>query len=198
MFTGIVETAAKILASENGLTVERPTAFDDLRIGSSVAVAGVCLSVVELTADALRFDVMGETLKRTSLGDKKAGDMVNLERSLAANGRFEGHVVQGHVEGTGTVTELAQDGKWTLLRFTLPADLASLVVQKGAIAVDGVSLTVADLRDDVCTIALIPHTLAVTTLGSLRSGDRVNIETDILGRYVRSLLWQSHSFSLKP
>ena len=193
MFTGIIETTATLLEkTDTGLTVERPASFADLKMGSSIAVAGVCLSVIELTAESMRFDVVGETWTKTTLGDRRVGDAVNLERSLPANGRFEGHIVQGHVEGTAVVEALRQEGQWTMLSVRLPADTVPLIVPKGSIAIDGVSLTIASLDGDLCTIALIPHTLAVTTLGTLKPGIHVNIETDVLGRYVRRLLDVEH------
>ncbi len=189
MFTGIVETTAPILLkTDTSLALERPTFFKDLTIGSSIAVAGVCLSVVSFDEVSMHFNVVGETWARTNLGAKQKGDRVNVERALAAGGRFEGHIVQGHIEGTGEVIELRNDGQWTMLSVRIPADILPFVVFKGSIAIDGVSLTVASLAGDVCTIALIPHTLEVTTLGSLKAGDRVNIETDILAKYVVSIL----------
>lgn len=189
MFTGIVETTAPILKkTDTSLILERPTHFTDLTVGCSIAVSGVCLSVVKFDEVSMYFNVVGETWARTNLGLKKEGDRVNVERALAANGRFEGHIVQGHVEGTAEVIELKNDGQWTMLAVRLPADLLSSVVFKGSIAIDGVSLTVAALAGDLCTIALIPHTLEITTLGSLKAGDTVNIETDILAKYVVSIL----------
>ncbi len=189
MFTGIVETTAPILRkTDTSLVLERPTSFKDLTVGCSISVSGVCLSVVTFDEVSMHFDVVGETWARTNLGTKKEGDRVNLERALAASGRFEGHIVQGHIEGTAEVLELKNDGQWTMLTVRLPADLLPSVVFKGSIAIDGVSLTVAALNGDLCSIALIPHTLEVTTLGKLKAGDTVNIETDILAKYVVSIL----------
>lgn len=183
MFTGIVETMAKVLSNVNGtLVVDRPKSFDDIRIGSSVCIAGVCLTVVELNKTTMSFEMVSETLQRTTLGEKIKGDRVNLERALKADGRFEGHVVQGHSETVGEVLKLSKGG---LLSIDLPKELHSFVVEKGSIAIDGVSLTIARLKKHECTIALIPHTLKITTLGLLNEGDQVNIETDILGRYIR-------------
>lgn len=189
MFTGIIETTAAILRkTDDSLVLERPASFTDLSVGCSIAVSGVCLSAVSFDDASMSFNVVGETWARTNLGDKKEGDRVNLERALAANGRFEGHVVQGHIEGTAEVMEWKKDGKWTMLALSLPDTLLPYIAFKGSIAIDGVSLTVAALDKNACAIALIPHTLEVTTLGALRPGDRVNIETDILARYVESLL----------
>jgi len=194
MFTGIVETTASILQkTDDALVLSRPASFDDLSIGCSISVSGVCLSVVSFDAASMSFNVVGETWKRTNLGSKREGDQVNLERALAANGRFEGHIVQGHIEGTADVVELKKDGQWTMLTVRLPKDLLPSIVFKGSIAIDGVSLTVAALANDLCTIALIPHTLEVTTLGALKAGDTVNIETDILAKYVVSILSKQQS-----
>lgn len=183
MFTGIVETTANVQKMENGrLIIGRPTTFDDVKIGSSIAVAGVCLSIVKLDDQSMSFDIIHETLNRTNLGALKKGDSVNLERSMKTADRFDGHVVQGHVEGTGRVIE---SGKGTL-RIELPEELQVHVVSKGSVAIDGVSLTVAGIDKNTCLIALIPHTLKETTLGKLKKNDLVNIETDILSRYSHS------------
>lgn len=186
MFTGIIEATAKVIAQGSGrLTLERPSSFDDVKPGSSISVSGVCLTVTELDARALTFDVMPETLKKTTMGELSAGDRVNLERALPAHGRFEGHVVQGHAEGTGEVIGLQNLGGDVRLTIRIPSELKRMIVPKGSICLDGVSLTVADTGGDSCTVALIPMTLKSTTLGRKRMGDRVNIETDIL---VRTLL----------
>lgn len=190
MFTGIVETTAAIARkTDNGLLIERPSMFDDIKEGASIAVNGVCLSLVELDGATMRFDIVRETWNGTKLGDLEAGDRVNLERSLKADARFEGHVMQGHVDGVGDVTRcILQTPHSAELAVRIPADLLPLVIHKGSIAIEGVSLTVAMMERDICTIALIPHTLDVTTLGFLKEGDRVNIETDILGRYAYAML----------
>ena len=196
MFTGIIETMANVLKNENGhLVLERPKIFDDINIGSSICVSGVCLTVAALDSTTMSFDVVSETLARTKLGElmeeNRAGlgevdrrSRVNLERALKADGRFEGHVVQGHIEDTGAVLKY-QIPNSNLLTIVVPKHLLPFIVEKGSIAIDGVSLTVAQLKGNECTIALIPHTLKVTTLGLLKKGDSVNIETDILGRYIR-------------
>jgi len=193
MFTGIIEEMAEIVSlSENKLTLSRPDSFSDVAIGSSIAVAGVCLSAIDRTRDSMTFDVVGETLRKTTLGSLQPGARVNLERALPANGRFDGHIVQGHAEGVGEVTGVKQDGEWTLLTVTLPKDVLPYVVSKGSLAIDGVSLTIAEKGVQSCTVALIPHTMAHTTLGVLREGDAVNIETDILGRYIHSMASGNH------
>lgn len=184
MFTGIIEATASVLESANGrLILERPTMFDDITLGSSIAVSGVCLSIVEFDDRSMRFDVVNETMRKTKLGDLKMGDVVNVERSMKANGRFEGHIVQGHVEGTAIMKEMNAQHELTI---ELPADLIPFIIPKGSVTIDGVSLTVARIEGSLCTVALIPHTLAITTLGTLKPDDRINIETDILGRYVLS------------
>lgn len=181
MFTGIVEAAAPVICNVNGkISIARPGIFDDIRLGSSIAVAGTCLSVVELDLKSMTFDIVGETLSRTTLGEKKKGDLLNLERAMRADSRFEGHMVQGHVEGAGIVESLVAG---TLI-VALPKPLLKGVVPKGSIALDGVSLTIADIQGERITVALIPLTLSETTLGRLRKGDHVNIETDVIRRYL--------------
>ena len=191
MFTGIVETTAAVMErTESRLTLARPSSFTDVKLGSSIAVNGVCLTVVDLQSDSFAFDVVGETWRRTNLGDLLVGNAVNLERAMPANGRFEGHVVQGHVEGVATVKEWKDDGAWKQLVLELPDALLPYIVEKGSIALDGVSLTVAGLRGNEVTIALIPHTLKITSLGLRRPGDAINVETDILAHYI---LQHSHA-----
>ncbi len=186
MFTGIIESTAKVLNITNSsLYVERPIFFDDIRIGSSICVNGVCLSVIKFDDESMSFYVLKETMNKSSLGLLKQGSKVNLERALKADGRFEGHVVQGHTEGVGEVTQIP-DGESEVLMIQMPKELSKYCVQKGSIALDGVSLTIASLDQDSVSVALIPHTLENTTLGSKKIGDKVNVETDVLGRYVRS------------
>jgi riboflavin synthase len=156
--------------------------------GASIAVNGVCLTVVEHAEGAFTVDVMAETLNRSSLGALRRGDRVNLERAMAAGGRFGGHVVQGHVDGTATILERVPGDRWEVVRFSLPADVARYVVEKGSITVDGVSLTVASVDDDSFTVSLIPTTLGLTTLGHKAVGDPVNLEVDVLAKYVERLL----------
>jgi riboflavin synthase len=194
MFTGIVEERGKVRAvkpDEGGarVEIEAQTVLSDATIGASIAVNGCCLTVVELGDGWWAADAVTETLDRTALGRLHAGDPVNLERPVAADGRFGGHVVQGHVDGVG---ELAArnplpDGS-TRMRFRMPEALARYVVEKGSIAVDGISLTVAAVGDDAFEIAVIPHTLEVTTLGTRAVGDPVNLEVDVLAKYVERLV----------
>lgn len=197
MFTGIVEELGEVVRLEYGvesarLTVRGPVVTTDATRGASVAVCGVCLTVVERDGDAFTADVMKETLDRTALGDLAPGHRVNLERPLAADGRFGGHVVQGHVDGTGTVVERRPGDRWEIVVLRIPPSLAPYVVEKGSIAVDGVSLTVAGVEDTptgpLVTVSLIPETLTRTTLGHRAPGERVNLEVDILAKYVERMV----------
>lgn len=185
MFTGIIEAIGTVKETRgSSLVIASPPSFDDLKIGSSVAVSGVCLSVTKMDDAALTFDVIPTTLKKSKLGSLKAGDTVNLERALPANGRLDGHVVLGHCEGVAQVTSIISQGQDRVITFSIPAGLEQLIVPHGSIAVDGVSLTVADMDGKTFSIALIPHTLENTTLGGVSVGDAANIESDVLGRYV--------------
>ena len=193
MFTGIVEELGTVTALELGadsarLTVHGPLVTADAEHGASIAVNGVCLTVTEHGSGAFTVDVMAETLHRTSLGALRAGDRVNLERAMAASSRFGGHVVQGHVDGTATITAREPGERWEVVRFSLPADLAPYLVEKGSITVDGVSLTVVEVEDDAFSVSLIPTTLELTTLGRRGVGDPVNLEVDVLAKYVERLL----------
>lgn len=186
MFTGIIEATAKVLRQGDGLLIlERPKLFDDVNVGSSITVSGVCLTVTRLDAHSLTFDMMPETLAKTTLGTWAPGDTANLERALPAHGRFEGHVVQGHVEGVGKVVRADRCGEDVRLVITIPPDLRRAITPKGSLCLDGVSLTVAEVGPETCTVALIPFTLEHTTLGRKLAGDLVNVETDVL---VRTLL----------
>ena len=194
MFTGIVEELGRVRrvtpnADGARVEIEARTVVTDATIGSSIAVNGVCLTVVELGDDWWAADAVVETLARTNLGALAAGDPVNLERPVRLEDRLHGHLVQGHVDGTGTVVEREPqtDGS-TFITFAAPPQVLRYVVQKGSIAVDGISLTVAGVEEDAFRIAVIPHTLAVTTLGTRAVGDTVNLETDVVAKYVERLL----------
>ena len=165
-----------------------PGLDEELAIGESLAVNGCCLTIVASKGDQFEVQAGPETLLRTNLGEKKAGDRVNFERSLRVGDRLGGHFVQGHIDTTAVLRERRQEGEWEFLAFTLDPAWTTLLVSKGSIAVDGVSLTVVDVWPDGFSVMLIPHTLAVTTLGLLKPGDRVNIETDILAKHVAKLL----------
>ena len=198
MFTGLVEALGRVGAVEtvgSGRRL-RVVAPDEpawrLELGESVAVSGVCLTVVEVGQGRLAFDLAEETLRVTTLGELGAGDPVNLERPLRFDGRLGGHLVLGHVDGIGRVTGTRPEGDGVWLEVEVPRGLRPLLIPKGSVTVDGVSLTVAGLEEDVFSVALIPHTLAVTTLGQRRRGDPVNLEMDVVGKYVRGFLeqWQ--------
>jgi riboflavin synthase len=198
MFTGIVEEIGEITevaAAGDGVrvTVRAPRAVSDAAHGDSIAVSGVCLTVVDRGDDWFAADVMRQTLDMSTLADVAPGRAVNLERATVAHGRLGGHIVQGHIDGTGEVLEVRPGAQWRVVRVGLPASLAPLVVDKGSIAVDGVSLTVsavsaADAAGHWFEVSLIPETLEATTLGARAVGDRVNLETDILARHVQRLL----------
>ena len=199
MFTGIIEELGQLVAIEAlpdaaRFTVRGPLVTADAAHGASIAVNGVCLTVIDDSgSDALArgeftADVMAETLKRSSLADLAPGDRVNLERPMVANGRFGGHIVQGHVDGTGTILERTPSEHWELVRVSLPEELARYVVHKGSITVDGISLTVSALTDGDFTVSLIPATLAQTTLGLKQPGARVNLEVDVIAKYTERLL----------
>ena len=191
MFTGIVEEVGRVVAAA-GLRLEVACGFGDLVIGDSIAVNGVCLTVMELAdlGDEITFaaELSEETLARTSLGTLTAGSPVNLERPVPAGGRLGGHVVQGHVDGTGLVGALDPQEGSVVMWIQAPRGLRRYLVEKGSVAVDGVSLTVAGLREGAFSVALIPHTLTATTLHSKTPGDVVNLEVDILAKYVEALL----------
>jgi riboflavin synthase len=196
VFTGIIEEIGEVAGIEHQgdsavLTIAAAVIADDLVHGASIAVDGVCLTVVgwqpgELTA--VRFDVMGETLKRSVIGTLGVGDRVNLERAVRADARLDGHVVQGHVDGTGVIVSRTPGDAWESVRFALPPELARFVAEKGSIAVAGVSLTVAAVGPDWFEVGLIPETLRATTLGGKAAGDPVNLEVDVLAKYVARLM----------
>lgn len=189
MFTGIVEEVGTLLRHEKtGLVIQAEHILVDVSIKESVAVDGTCLTVTERGENWFRVDTMPETLRRTRLGALSPGDLLNLERSLAANGRMGGHMVQGHVEATAQVLALKPDGIGLEVEIGLPEQLASLVIAKGFVAVNGVSLTVVECWADRFSIALIPYTREHTNLGQLQIGSLVNLESDIVGRYIVQLM----------
>ena len=198
MFTGLVEALGRVEAAADGnagrrLTIRWPgltSGGDLLALGESVAVNGCCLTVVTCDPGSDLFDLQAgpETLLRTNLGDARAGDPVNLERALKAGARLGGHFVQGHVDATAALRQRRPEGEWEFLGFDVDPEWSPLMVAKGSVAVDGVSLTLVDVSQGFFSVMLIPHTLAVTTLGTLRPGSRVNIEADMLAKHVRKLL----------
>jgi len=186
VFTGIVEERGAVRSTGDGrLVVDARTVVRDSDVGASVSVNGVCLTVVERTDTSLRFDLSQQTLERTGLGDLRPGDPVNLERPVTLVARLGGHLVQGHVDGVGQVTRVEADGSGgARVSIRLPGELTRYVVERGSIAIDGVSLTIAAVDGVEITVALIPHTLAVTTLGLVSPGRRLNVEADVIARYV--------------
>ncbi len=193
MFTGIVEAVGKIAALDSGrdsmrVTVSSARIAEDVAIGDSVAVSGVCLTVVEIAAPQLTFEAVYETLRRTTLGQRRVGDPVNLERALKADGRFGGHIVQGHIDGTGRIASIRPVGDSWFVYVEASQELLRYVVTKGSVCVDGISLTVMDADDKAFSLSIIPHTWDNTTLKDRRAGDSVNIETDIVGKYIEKLM----------
>ena len=192
MFTGIIETLGAITevdsATDSSRLSIRGEVTDGTAIGDSIAVNGVCLTATTVDGDVFTADVMAETLRRTTLGSLRPGDVVNLERAATATTRLGGHLVQGHVDGVGRVTARAPAGAFDEVTITLPGELLAYVVEKGSIAIDGISLTVARVSDSEITIGLIPETLQRTTLGRRAVGDAVNIEVDVIAKYVERLL----------
>ena len=202
MFTGIVEEVGTLVVREDQddaavLRIRAATVLEDVKLGDSIAVNGVCLTVTAVDGDVWSTDVMAETLRRSSLGDAVAGQPVNLERAVTPHTRLGGHLMQGHVDGVGRVVSRTPSEHWEVVRIGLPAELARYVVEKGSIAVDGVSLTVVSVEDPpaggdapgaVVTVSLIPETLQRTTLGSRKPGETVNLEVDVLAKYVERLV----------
>lgn len=193
MFTGIVEELGEIIGKKDGpesavLEIRGPLVVSDAAHGSSIAVNGVCLTVVDLKNDVFTADVMRETLERSSLGALEPGSRVNLERPVRLQDRLGGHLVQGHVDGVGVIVERVPSEKWEIVRVSLPEPLSRYVVEKGSITVDGVSLTVVEAAPDSFTISLIPTTLELTTLGRKGPGDPVNLEVDVVAKYVERMI----------
>lgn len=192
MFTGIVgDRGAVVATAETGAARQLEIRSDRLGlvpVGASIAVNGVCLTAVETVPGTVKVDVVPETLSRTNLGDLEAGSEVNLERPIPADGRFDGHIVQGHVDGVGDVLSIATHDGAVVMTITPPRELMRYIVEKGSITVDGVSLTVSGIGEGQFSVALIPHTLEVTTLGLRKVGDTVNLEVDVLAKYVERLL----------
>ncbi|PQO26090.1 riboflavin synthase [Blastopirellula marina] len=193
MFTGLVETQGKVVALKPEgpgvrLSLESPLIAGSAEIGDSIAVNGCCLTVVSIAENVVDFEAGEETLKRTNLGQLENGSVVNLERSLQLGARLGGHLVTGHIDTTATLVERNDDGEWCTMWFEVPKEYARQMASKGSVAIDGISLTLVDVTDTRFSVALIPHTLDATTLGGRKQGDTVNIETDLLAKYVQRQL----------
>ena len=193
MFTGIVEETGTVESVRKGavssfIRIRAEKVLENTKLGDSIAVNGVCLTVTDLSDNCFQADVMNETLSRSSLGSLSAGSPVNLERAMAADGRFGGHIVSGHIDGTGTVTDVKKDGISVWYTVSAPPEIMRYIVEKGSVAIDGISLTVAKITDTSFSVSVIPHTVAQTILGSKKTGDIVNLENDLIGKYVENLL----------
>ena len=193
MFTGIIEEIGKVIrvqrtAGSSFIEIQAEKVLTDAHIGDSIAVNGVCLTVTDMTNDTFRADVMNETLSRSSLGSLVSGSMVNLERAMAANGHFGGHIVSGHIDGTGIITDVKNDGIAVWYTISAEDSLLRYIVEKGSIAIDGISLTVAKVTNSTFSVSIIPHTASETTLSMKKTGDIVNLENDIIGKYVERLI----------
>lgn len=190
MFTGLVETMGRVDTIEPRtagarLVIDAPAIVKDIEIGDSIATNGCCLTVIQITETRLGFDAGPETLACTNLGQKKVGDRINLERSVCLGDRLGGHIVTGHVDGLGELVQREDEQDWSTFWFAAPSQLTLQMAAKGSITVDGISLTLVNVTSEKFSVALIPHTLQVTTLGDLRVGDQVNLETDLLAKYVQ-------------
>ncbi len=193
MFTGIIEEKGTVKTIQRGavssyIEINAKIVLTDSHIGDSIAVNGVCLTVTDITSGYFRADIMNETLNRSALGNLTQGSQVNLERAMSANGRFGGHIVSGHIDGTGIITDIKKDG--IAVWYTIAADSGILryIVEKGSAAIDGISLTVAAVSDIDFKVSVIPHTAEQTILGSKKAGDKVNLENDIIGKYIERLM----------
>lgn len=203
MFTGIVEEMGTIAGIQRGaksavLTIQANKVFEDIHIGDSIALNGVCLTVTSFSGDTYTADVMNETLQRSSLGSLAIGSRVNLERAMAANGRFGGHIVSGHIDGTGTIKKVEKDDNAIWYTIAAPENLMKYIVEKGSIAIDGISLTVAKRSDVDFAISMIPHTAKETVLSQKKPGDIVNLENDIVGKYIEQLMHYEDKKEEKP
>ncbi len=192
MFTGIIEEVGTVRTVQKGsssfIKIQASKVLEDVHIGDSIAVNGVCLTVTEFSGNVFRADVMNETLSRSSLGQLKNGSPVNLERAMAANGRFGGHIVSGHIDGTGTISGIENDGIAVWYTISAPPEIMRYIVEKGSIAIDGISLTVAKVTGSSFSVSIIPHTASQTILSTKKTGDIVNLENDIVGKYVEKLI----------
>lgn len=201
MFTGIVEEVGRVKAIGNGiLQIEASKVLEDVHLGDSIAVNGICLTVTSFSSHSFQADVMPETIKRTSLGELKLGSPVNLERALTLASRLGGHIVSGHIDGTGRIVSLKDDKNAILMKIQAESSILRYIVEKGSVALDGISLTVAEVSNRDFTVSLIPHTRQATNLSSKREGSLINIENDVVGKYVEKLLQPAENTDavLKP
>ena len=202
MFTGIVEEIGTVVSVSQGtkaakLTLQGNLIFEDMHIGDSIAVNGVCLTVTEKTSNTFIVDVMPETLRRSSLGKLSKGSKVNMERAMAANGRFGGHIVSGHIDGTGEIESFVKEDNAVWVTIKASSKLLKYIIEKGSITIDGISLTVAYVDNRCFKVSLIPHTAANTTLLTKKAGDIVNLENDIVGKYIDKLMHFEHSENIE-
>lgn len=193
MFTGIIEELGTVKSlnmsgNSGSINIKAHKVLEKTQIGDSIAVNGICLTVTSLQPDGFTADVMAETVRRSSLGSAKAGDKVNLERAMSAEGRFGGHIVSGHIDGTGTIMEYRKEENAVWVTIGTSAEILELIVEKGSICIDGISLTVAAVSDSDFSVSIIPHTGEETTLLKKKPGDKVNLENDVVGKYVQKLL----------
>lgn len=194
MFTGIIEETGTILSAGNGkICIAAQKVLDGTKIGDSIAVNGVCLTVTNIESLNFTADVMNETLSRSNLGSLKKGSQVNLERAMAADGRFGGHFVSGHIDGTGKILKMQNDGNAVWVYISAPRTILNLIIEKGSVAIDGISLTVAKVDEKEFAVSVIPHTGEETTLLSKKAGDIVNLENDVIGKYVQKLMNHGNS-----
>lgn len=194
MFTGIIEEVGTVQTVQHSgnssfIKIQAQKVLEDVHIGDSIAVNGVCLTVTESDRNTFRADVMNETLDRSSLGSLKKGSPVNLERAMSANGRFGGHIVSGHIDGTGIVSAIKNDGIAVWYTINTPPEIMRYIIEKGSVAIDGISLTVARVTDSSFSVSIIPHTAEQTILSYKKTGDIVNLENDIVGKYVEKLIY---------
>lgn len=202
MFTGIVEELGEVVnmtrsANSMILTIHAKKIMSDLKIGDSVSTNGVCLTVTEMGSDYYKADVMHETMNRSSLGKLKRGSHVNLERAMRADGRFGGHIVSGHIDGTGNIISIKKDDNAVWYTIAAPENIMRYIIEKGSVAIDGISLTVAKVTNKDFSVSIIPHTIKETILGEKRVGDIVNLENDLVGKYVEKLLQPADSTQSK-
>ena len=201
MFTGIIEEVGTLLATRKAsksesLTIEAPYVLQDAKVGDSIAVNGICLTATSISGNTFTADVMAETMRRTSLGTLHTGSKVNLERAMAANGRFGGHIVTGHIDGTGTICEVKSDEIAVCYSIKAPEKIMHYIVEKGSVAVDGISLTVAKTTQTTFMVSVIPHTAQCTVLAYKKAGDTVNLENDCIGKYIEHFLnWKEEKIT---